>query len=146
MSHPNDRGGPYPSVVILSDGVRSSDDDGLSTKLTRVVSSTTVPTLGTTVSLRLVVVFYGGVRRGQTDLVVTIFGPTGEYPGHVESFRYEGSPFDSTRFDIPIAFVADGVGPYWFDVRVGDHFLSRVPLVVNLPGRRYNWLTDDPFG
>lgn len=124
-------GGPYVGVAIFCEKILKEADGVMS--LIRVVDRITfsVPTEGAAPAaypLVAVVMFKSGDARGTYTVALRSTGPSGQPLGTIEApVLFEGADRGVT-VALQFAFQPAEEGLHWFDVLVGDHQFTRIPL------------------
>lgn len=129
--------GPHVAVAVICEKVLKEVDTV--TSLIRVIDRITVHADGldapaqmptTTVRAVLVLNLKAGAARGRHSLRIELEEPSGQSRGFAElPALFEG---DERGVEIITHFSLDVTveGLYWFDVRLGDRPLTRVPLRI----------------
>jgi len=132
--------GPYVAVATLCERALQEADGTLS--LIRIIDSVTIQAVGNEapdtlppgaqVSCTLVVSLRAGEARGSQPVSILIEKPDGRRDsGPQLSVPFVTGPSAGANLIFPIQMAVDTAGLYWFELRVGDRLMSKVPLQVN---------------
>jgi hypothetical protein len=81
-------------------------------------------------SLALAVVFKSGFMRGRATITVCPVSPTGKVlPALTHQVHFEGDE-RGAGLALHLTFVFEEEGLYWFDVRLNEELVTRVPMRI----------------
>ncbi len=131
------QGGPYIAVAVFCEKVLREQDGVLSA--IRIVDRIIQTAIGggpqdevlpVTVNLTAFVALKSGSARGTHEVTVRPEKPSGmRLPVVRISALLEGEE-RGTNIVMPMQFVADEEGLYWFDIVIDEQLLTRIPLRV----------------
>ena len=127
-------GGPYVSVATLCDRVLTEQDGSIS--VIRAIQRTFAPVASGSgsaapVVLTLLITLLSGAARGRESITIQTVQPSG-LRGPSQSFDvfFEGEERGINLIVNPFVLSNPLEGLYWFEVRIGERMLTRIPLRV----------------
>ena len=140
-------GGPYLQAALLCERVLQEKDGVLS--IIRVIDRMLVQVMGTQVPDQMppapiacyaVVMLKTGSFAGKYKLQLTPLTPSQKpLPAASVDVLLEGGEDRGANVIIPLQFLADEEGVYWFQVKLADQILTQIPLRLI-----YQSLTQNP--
>lgn len=127
-------GGPYLAVAVLCEKILE-EKDGVHS-LIRIVDRVSfrgeMPSMPPNqLSLMLAIFLRSGVFRGTAQLEIEPITPSGKpMPAMRLPVLFEGDDDRGVAVALQLQFVATEEGLYWFDIKLADMLLTRVPLRV----------------
>ncbi|GIU73726.1 MAG: hypothetical protein KatS3mg004_0813 [Bryobacteraceae bacterium] len=138
MSEQLSLGGPYLAYAVICERVLTETDGTIS--LIRIIDRFTIrgpsPSLApTVVSFWLAILFRRGFPRGVMKLTLQPTTPSGKTVAAMEiALHFEGDEEHGCQAALPVQFLVEEDGLYWFDVRLEGQLITRIPLrIVYLP-------------
>ncbi len=131
-------GGPYLAYAVICDRVLTEADGAIS--IIRVIDRFTIrgpseKLTPTPLSFWLAVMFRRGFQRGVMNLSLQPISPSERIlPAMDAPLHFEGDEERGCSLALPVQFLAEEDGLYWFDVKLAGQLATRIPLrVVYLP-------------
>ena len=134
-AHTAELDGPYLQIAALCEHVLEERDNVLS--IIRIVDRITLSTSDprapaamppVPVNVRLVIALKSGFARGRFDVKIGVVAPSTHVLAELSlPVLLEGEE-RGANIVMPVSFSAEEEGLYWFEVRLGDRLLTRVPL------------------
>ena len=135
----NERKGPFLSAALIAEKVLTEQD--MTMTFVRVVDRCNIPPeavvnledkLLTLPFLVIVVTFKACGYKGDSDLQIVQGGRSVD----TQSLGMSMIPFDGTQgrsytVCCPVGLKWEGDGFYWFEIRLNNEFITRIPLEVN---------------
>lgn len=138
MSGQESLGGPYLAYAVICERVLTEADGAVS--LIRVIDRFTIrgpaerltPTL---LSFWLAVMFRSGFQRGVMNLAVQPVSPSlVRLPAMDFPMHFDGDEERACSVALPVQFLAEETGLYWFEVSLAGQLATKIPLrIVYLP-------------
>lgn len=131
---PEDTGGRYISLAVFCERILTEQDGGIS--LIRIfdrysLAAPSPEAQPTPIPLNVVIMLRAGMFRGPATIKISPVSPSGTTLSTLEfPVNFEGDNERGTAVMLNMGFVPTEQGLYWFDIRLDDEMITRIPLRV----------------